>query len=96
MSDDGCMGEKELTEKIQRIGLSVYDKIHFGVPFRQPYPDKDTYMYIEDIKKEVRPFAMARIGIIFFYFNSILLTIDPRYKIHYLFSYKPSICYSTF
>ena len=60
MSKDGCMSESDVTEKIKKIGWSVYDKIHFGTPFKQPHPNKDTYVYLNDYLEDVRPFAMAR------------------------------------
>ena len=64
MSQNDQISEKELTEKIQRIGHAVYDKIHFGVPFQQPNPTEAnvTFSYMDDLIKEVRPFAMARNG----------------------------------
>ena len=67
MSDNGCMSQEDLTEKIQKIGWSVYDKIHFGVPFRQPHPNKDQYTYLDDYLQAVRPFAMARIGFLLYF-----------------------------
>ena len=65
MSQNDQISEKELTEKIQRIGHAVYDKIHFGVPFQQPNPTEAnvTFSYMDDLIKEVRPFAMARNGL---------------------------------
>ena len=60
------MSESELTDKIQKIGMAVYDKIHFGVPFQQPVPSPGTYTSMEALIQQARPFAMARIGVLYF------------------------------
>ena len=58
------MSESELTDRIQKVGMAVYDKIHFGVPFQQPVPSPGTYTSQDALIQQARPFAMARIGVL--------------------------------
>ena len=59
-SPDGIYSFDEIEDRINRIGNSVYGKIHFGIPFKQPHPKPDQFFFLEDIYKECRPFALAR------------------------------------